>query len=83
MLVFVCILWASEAIPIYVTSLLIPILIVVMKILLDEDNNLLSPAAAAQEVTGSLFTGTVLVALGAFTMSRALSKYDLSYRLVP
>jgi di/tricarboxylate transporter len=35
-----------------------------------------------KEVMGSLFSGTVLVAMGAFTMSIALSKYNLSYRLV-
>jgi len=79
---FVAIMWATEAIPIFVTSLLIPILVVTMKVLVNPTTNEpLSAKDAATEVMGTLFSGTVLVALGAFTMSLALSKYNLSYRL--
>jgi phosphate transporter len=100
----VAILWATEVIPLYSTSMLIPILIVCMKVLCDSNGNPLDAVDAAnvrffslksfyiiitsfislhkQQVMGNLFSGTVLVALGAFTMSLALSKYNISYRLV-
>lgn len=91
---FVAVLWATEAIPIYVTSMLIPILVVVMRILVDSKGVPLEAPDAAdvthflhqiliflKRVMGSLFSGTVMVALGAFTMSLALSKWNLSYRL--
>jgi phosphate transporter len=76
-------MWATEAIPLHITSMLIPILVVAMKVLVNpETKEPLSAPAAATVVSGVLFSGTVLVALGAFTMSFALSKYNLSYRLV-
>ena len=37
--------------------------------------------AAAKQVMGGMMSGTFLVALGAFTISAALTKYQLSYRL--
>jgi len=75
------ILWATEAIPLYATSLLIPILAVVMRVMCDSDYTPLDSKSAAKEVMGVLFSGTVLVAFGAFTMSAAFSKYKLSNRL--
>lgn len=74
-------LWASEALPLYATSLLLPILIVVLRVMCDADYNPLGAKEAAAQVMGVLFSGTVLVAFGAFTMSAAFSKYNLSYRL--
>lgn len=37
--------------------------------------------AAAKTVMSSMMSGTFLVALGAFTISSALTKYQLSHRL--
>jgi len=78
--VFVAILWATEALPIYITSLTIPILVVTMRVILVNDI-LVDSAATAKVVMGAMMSDTVLVALGAFTMSLALTKYELSYRL--
>jgi len=78
---FVAILWALEVIPLYITSLSIPILIVTMRVLKDANGEVLDADDAATQVMAQLFSGTVLIALGAFTMSAAFSKYDLSYRV--
>ncbi len=47
----------------------------------DSTGEPLPATVAAEQVMGVLFSGTVLVAFGAFTMSLALGKYNLSYRL--
>jgi phosphate transporter len=50
-LVFATLLWATEAIPLFVTSTMIPALLVWLRVIRDEETNArLSPAAATQQV---------------------------------
>lgn len=55
MLALLSILWATEAIPLYVTSMLVPALTVVLKILPAEDGTLMNAPDAAKEVFAVCF----------------------------
>lgn len=83
MVVFVSLLWATEVIPLFVTSLLIPFLVVVLKILRSDDPpyERLDPQDATKEVLASMWTPVIMLLLGGFTIAAALSKYDIARRM--
>ncbi|KAJ5278872.1 hypothetical protein N7478_004244 [Penicillium angulare] len=83
MLVLVSILWATEAIPLFVTSLLIPFLVVVLGIMRSTDNppKRLGPKEATGVVFGAMWTPVIMLLLGGFTIAAALSKYDIARRM--
>lgn len=79
----VIILWVTELIPVWVTSLLIPILVVWGSVFHVPGNiNVPEPSTeAAKRVFSKFFSSAVMLALGAFTMSAAMTKHQLSDRL--
>lgn len=83
MLVLVSILWATEAIPLFVTSLLIPFLVVVLGIMRSEEkpHKRLGPKEATSVVFASMWTPVIMLLLGGFTIAAALSKYDIARRM--
>ncbi|KAJ6005414.1 hypothetical protein N7451_003358 [Penicillium sp. IBT 35674x] len=83
MLVLVSILWSTEAIPLFVTSLLIPFLVVVLGIMRSEDkpHKRLGPKEATGVVFGAMWTPVIMLLLGGFTIAAALSKYDIARRM--
>ena len=80
MLVFVSLLWATEAIPLFVTSLLIPFLVVVLRIERSEDrpHRRLYSKEATKVVFASMWTPVIMLLLGGFTIAAALSKYHIA-----
>ena len=77
-------LWATELFPIWATSLCIPILVVWLQVYPYAGHvgySVASAKAAAEIVFSKFFSSAVMLALGAFTMSSALTKYELSDRL--
>ena len=83
LLVFVVSLWVSKAIPYYVTALLVPVLIVVLKVLKDPKNpgHVLSPEASAEFITQNIFNHTTFLLLSGYTISSAFSRCQLELRL--
>ncbi|RJE25138.1 phosphate transporter [Aspergillus sclerotialis] len=83
MLVFVSLLWATEVIPLFVTSLLIPFLVVLLGIMRSEDepHERLGPKHATDLVFASMWTPVIMLLLGGFTIAAALSKYDIARRM--
>ncbi|KAL1970649.1 hypothetical protein VTN77DRAFT_4293 [Rasamsonia byssochlamydoides] len=83
MLVFVSLLWATEVIPLFVTSVLIPFLVVVLRILRSDDqpHTRLDPETATKVVFASMWTPVIMLLLGGFTIAAALSKYDIARRM--
>ncbi|EKX47116.1 hypothetical protein GUITHDRAFT_86445 [Guillardia theta CCMP2712] len=91
-LVSVSTLWATEAIPLYVTSLLIPVLTVGSGALLPlagkckqgdteciaAQYSPLSPSAAAREICGQFFDPTVLLFMAGFSIGAVMEKQRLS-----
>ncbi|KAL1982620.1 hypothetical protein VTN96DRAFT_1055 [Rasamsonia emersonii] len=83
MLVFVSLLWATEVIPLFVTSLLVPFLVVVLQIMRSDDqpHTRLDPETATKVVFASMWTPVIMLLLGGFTIAAALSKYDIARRM--
>ncbi|KAI9256432.1 SPX domain-containing protein [Phascolomyces articulosus] len=78
LLVFSAMLWATEAIPLYATSLLIPFLTVPLGVMRNEDGTHMPAADAAKEVFASMFNGTIMMLLSGFALAGALSKYGIA-----
>lgn len=81
-LVFCTFLWATEAIPLFVTSMFVPLLLVLLQVICDEDGNRLPPAAAARYVFSVMFSPTIMLLIGGFTISSALSKTNIDRVLI-
>lgn len=78
-LVFASLLWATETIPLFVTSLFIPLLVVVLPVLTDprthEDMN---AKEASQYILSTMWSSVIMLLLGGFTLAAALSKYNIA-----
>ncbi|KAH1277660.1 hypothetical protein KXX33_008237 [Aspergillus fumigatus] len=83
MLVFVSLLWATEVIPLFVTSLLIPFLVVMLRIMKSADKpyHRLGPKDATGAAFSAMWTPVIMLLLGGFTIAAALSKYDIARRM--
>ncbi|KAH8700477.1 putative plasma membrane phosphate transporter Pho87 [Talaromyces proteolyticus] len=83
MVIFVSLLWATEAIPLFVTSLLVPFLAVILQVMRSEEkpHKRLDPEAATKVVFASMWTPVIMLLLGGFTIAAALSKYDVARRM--
>ncbi|CAM1509360.1 Fc.00g030990.m01.CDS01 [Cosmosporella sp. VM-42] len=85
MLVFVSLLWATETIPLFVTSLLIPFLSVLLNVVRDETPGKPQKRLHSKEATSAIFaamwTPVIMLLLGGFTLAAALSKCTIDKRL--
>lgn len=83
MLVFVSLLWATEVIPLFVTSLMIPFLCVVLRVVRSDaaPQHRLEGKAAAAYIFSAMWTPVIMLLLGGFTIAAALSKYDIAKRI--
>ncbi|KFY86419.1 hypothetical protein V498_07510 [Pseudogymnoascus sp. VKM F-4517 (FW-2822)] len=83
MLVFVSLLWATEVIPLFVTSLIIPFLCVTLRVVRADEkpHQRLGAKAAASYIFGAMWTPVIMLLLGGFTIAAALSKYDIAKRI--
>jgi phosphate transporter len=80
LVVFISMLWATEAIPLFVTSLLVPFLAVILRVVRSDQkpHNRLDSKAAAGYVFSSMWTPVIMLLLGGFTIAAALSKYNIA-----
>eukprot|EP00301_Raphidiophrys_heterophryoidea_P024892 c8215_g1_i2.p1 GENE.c8215_g1_i2~~c8215_g1_i2.p1 ORF type:complete len:811 (+),score=174.59 c8215_g1_i2:70-2502(+) len=77
MLALLICLWVTEAIPLYITSLLTPFLAVVLRVFPEHHK----AEDAASYVINSMMTQVTLLILGGFSIASALSKYHLDHKL--
>jgi phosphate transporter len=80
MLVLVSLMWATEVIPLFVTSLMVPFLVVVLRIMRSEDkpHRRLESKEATKIVFAAMWTPVIMLLLGGFTIAAALSKYHIA-----
>ncbi|KAF1801077.1 SPX domain-containing protein [Mucor lusitanicus] len=78
LLIFAAVMWATEAIPLYATSLMIPFLVVPLGIMRNADGTQMAAKAASKAVFQSMFSGTIMMLLGGFSLAAALSKYGIA-----
>lgn len=83
-LVFATILWASEAIPLFVTALLIPPLLVMFRTIRSTDApyTRLPTKDAAKFIFAAMFSPTIMLLIGGFTIAAAVSKTGIDKILV-
>lgn len=71
-------LWASEALPLYVTSMLVPLLVVTCKVLKDDDGNAMDGESASKYILSTMWSSVIMLLMGGFTLAAALSKYNIA-----
>lgn len=73
-------LWASEALPLWVTSMLVPLLVVTCKVLkaTDGSGGAMAGTDAATYILSQMWSSTIMILLGGFTLAAALSKYNIA-----
>ena len=81
LLSLITILWVTEAIPFFVSSLLIPFFVIVTRILADEQGETLSAEKASKVAFGAMFNDTIMLILGGFSISTAFSQCGFELRL--
>ncbi|KAI0966103.1 SPX domain-containing protein [Xylaria arbuscula] len=83
MLIFVSLLWATEAIPLFVTSLLVPFLCVVLRVVRSDDkpHKRLDADEATSYIFSAMWTPVIMLLLGGFTIAAALSKCKIDKRI--
>lgn len=77
-LIFAAIMWATECVPLYATSLLLPFLIVLTGVMCNDDGTPMTAKAASKAVFSSMFSDTIMMLLGGFSLAGALSKYGIA-----
>ncbi|KAJ1903500.1 low-affinity phosphate transporter [Coemansia sp. IMI 209127] len=80
MLVFVSLLWATEALPLHVTALLVPFLTVMLGVMRSptKSHGHLSASDASKMVFSAMFSSVIMLLLGGFALAAALSKHDIA-----
>ncbi|KAF8849966.1 SPX-domain-containing protein [Acephala macrosclerotiorum] len=83
MLVFVSLLWATEVIPLFVTSLMVPFLCVLLRVVRSDSpgHARLQAPEATKYIFAAMWTPVIMLLLGGFTVAAALSKYDIARRI--
>lgn len=74
----VALLWATEAIPLYATALLVPLLVVLFRVLKDSDGHVLNAASASSTILSQMWSSTIMILLAGFTLGEALAQYDIA-----
>lgn len=70
---------SSQIMPLFVTALMVPLLVVVLRVLRStdgEDRRLTSPEAT-KYIFSQMFSPTIMLLLGGFTLAAALSKQNI------
>ncbi|KAG2437638.1 hypothetical protein HYH02_011277 [Chlamydomonas schloesseri] len=81
LLVFASLLWSLEAVPLFVTSMALPLLIVALGVLVDHTKDppqRMTPQQAAPAIFHAMFSQTIMLLLGGFSIAAALSKHAIA-----
>ncbi|KAG0208120.1 low-affinity phosphate transporter, partial [Mortierella sp. NVP41] len=78
-LITVAYFWATEVFPLFVTALLVPLLAILCQVMRDPTTGeTLTTKAATKFVFASMFSPTIMLLLGGFTIASALSKFGIA-----
>ena len=70
-------LWAMEVFPLFVTSLLIPLCSVILRVVII-DNKRLTASETSKHLFSCMFDHVIMLLLGGFSIAAALSKYNIA-----
>lgn len=71
-------LWVTEAMELWVTAILIPILTVLFNVLKSNDGAILPASESSKIVFQSMFSSMIMVLLAGFSLSKALEKFKIT-----
>ncbi|KNE65057.1 hypothetical protein AMAG_10721 [Allomyces macrogynus ATCC 38327] len=75
-------LWATEALPLYETALVVPLLVVLLRVLRDAETGArLSVHAATRAIFTAMFLPTIMLLLRGFSIAAAFAKHGIARRL--
>lgn len=77
LLVCASLLWATETIPLFVTSLMIPLLIVNFGVLKNPDGSPMGTSDSSKYILSTMWNSVILLLLGGFTLAASLTKYHI------
>lgn len=78
-LITVAYFWATEVFPLFATAFLVPLLAILCQVMRDPTTKAtLSTTAATKVVFGYMFSPTIMLLLGGFTIASALSKFGIA-----
>lgn len=78
LLVCASLLWATEALPLFVTSLLIPIMIVILRVLKTDEGSRMQSVEASKFILSTMWNLVILLLLGGFTLAASLTKFHIA-----
>lgn len=78
LLACVALLWATELIPLFATAMLVPLLVVTFQVLKADDGSLMAPQLLSRYILNTMWSSTIMLLLGGFTLAGALSKYNIA-----
>lgn len=81
LLVCASLLWATETIPLFVTSLLIPLLIVNFGVIKNPDGTMMTTVDSSKFILSTMWNSVILLLLGGFTLAASLTKYNIAKKL--
>ncbi|CAM9505806.1 unnamed protein product [Choristocarpus tenellus] len=81
MLVLATSLWVTEAIPYFVTALLVPVLVVFLDILEDPMDGNMTRQKASHVVLGHMVNHTTVLIMGGYSISAAFSRCEIELRI--
>ncbi|KAF8606653.1 SPX-domain-containing protein [Ceratobasidium sp. AG-I] len=83
-LIFSTILWATEAIPLFITSMAVPLLVVCLRVIRGPEPKYkrLSAEEATKYIFSFMFSPTIMLLIGGFTIASALSKTNIDRLLI-
>ena len=74
-------LWATEAMPLFTTSLLVPFLVISLRIPCDENGQPMTAPEASKYIFSQMWSSVIMLLLGGFTLAAALSKFHIAKML--
>ncbi|KAG8690610.1 low-affinity phosphate transporter [Ceratobasidium sp. 423] len=83
-LIFATILWATEAIPLFITSMGVPLLVVCLRVIRGPgpEGKPLSAEDTTKYIFSVMFSPTIMLLIGGFTIASALSKTNIDRVLI-
>lgn len=76
LLAFATVMWATEVVPLFVTSLMVPFLVVILRVIRVSDERLSAPDAT-KFIFAAMLSPTIMLLIGGFTLAAALSKHNI------
>ena len=74
-------LWATEAMPLFTTALLVPFLVISLRIPCNADGEPMTAPEASKFIFSQMWSSVIMLLLGGFTLAAALSKFHIAKML--